>query len=155
MSSPTPDDLGAFFAGENPAPAKDVGAFFKATRPLGTFIRDSFLAGRIWMTVSKSSNVHSAKYDPKESILVMGYNGGRGKWKGRLRYYAYSGVDVGTAEECWDSISRGVWTWDTLRVRGTLRGTQYPVTFLSSVSEIEPDWLQDWDPEAAPQGIPV
>lgn len=151
MSSP--GDIGAFFAAQNPTPAQDVGAFFKATRPLGQFIRSSFLAGRIWMTVSQSTNVHSAKYDPDENVLIMGYKGGRGKWQGRLRYYAYSGVDLSEAEECWDSISRGGWVWDELRVRKTLRGTQKPVVFLSSVSEIEPDWLQDYVP--GEEGIPV
>lgn len=149
------DDLDLFFSGqaEEPRPdPEDLEAFF-LQESLQEYVQRNFLAGRIWMFAHGSTNVHAATFNPKEEILIVGYNGGRGKWKGRLRYYGYSGVNSQEAAEAWDALSKGVWTWDALRVRGTLRGTQKPVTFLGDVSEITPNWLLEWT--GGEEGIPV
>lgn len=91
--------------------------------PLERFL-DGFPYGRF-----ASSNVYAVVYDRRGDELYIQYLGGKGrKRSGPGRWYAYRNVSRSEALEIYGAISKGIWIWDALRVRGTQTGAKKPYT---------------------------
>lgn len=69
------------------------------------------------VTGFRSSNVTSIQYDITRSILQVGYKDGS--------LYDYFGVPVQFAKSMLQSLSKGTWVWDNLRIRGTKLGHRF------------------------------
>jgi hypothetical protein len=95
-----------------------------------------------------SSNVYAISYalnpaDPEKSILYVrylqadgGYNGGpASKTKVPGPTYGYKGVHPDIFRSFQKAISKGIFVWDNLRVRGTIYGHQYTY-FLARIAQM-------------------
>ncbi len=95
-----------------------------------------------------SSNVYAISYalnpaDPEKSILYVrylqadgGYNGGPASTtKVPGPTYGYKGVHPDIFRSFQKAISKGIFVWDNLRVRGTIYGHQYPY-FLARIAQM-------------------
>ena len=68
-----------------------------------------------------STNVLWAKYQKDQQWLTLAYKDKRGRPKGIYRYSPISGDE---AQEFLTYLSKGIFVWDKLRVRGTKTGHQ-------------------------------
>ncbi len=74
-----------------------------------------------------SSCVYQIVYDRRFEILHVQWLGGRGKNRsGPGRWAAYKQVTKIEAAMAWNASSKGIFSWDTLRQRGTLHGNKKP-----------------------------
>lgn len=74
-----------------------------------------------------SSNVWQIVYDRINHHLHIQYMGGKGKRRsGPGKWYVYSQISELEARTIYNTASKGVWTWDHLRIRGTEKKHQKP-----------------------------
>ncbi len=74
----------------------------------------------------QSSNVAAIQYDKDASQLHVWYDDGS--------LYAYYNVDPGEAASFYQAGSKGSWTWDNLRIRGTKLGARKEYTMIQAGS---------------------
>ena len=88
--------------------------------------RDDFLDGYPLGRFA-SSNVYAVVYDRTQNHLYVQFMGGKGKNRGGPgRWYQYRQVDILEAKTMYNAASKGVWTWDYLRVRGSQTASKKP-----------------------------
>ncbi len=81
---------------------------------------DGFLFSRF-----ASSCVYAVAYDRTKNHLYVQYLGGKGKKRGGPgRWFKYYPVSIAEAKTIYNAASKGVWSWDHLRLRGTVSGTK-------------------------------
>ncbi len=93
---------------------------------------DAILTGEVVRV--QSSNVHSISFDfnvsqPLKSKLIVRYlqkdrRGGSGNVGGPT--YEYMNIHPDYFQDLRDAGSKGKWIWDSIRIRGTVAGHQYP-----------------------------
>lgn len=89
------------------------------------------------MMVVHSSNVSSAVYYREINELILSFHGGG--------TYAYSNISPEEARSFAQAQSKGVWTWDHLRVRGTKYGHKKPYVRLQGVRPRPPSVIDVTD----------
>lgn len=81
--------------------------------------KEAFLKLGVRYSAFASSNVEAIVFDPRLGDLYVQYTK-------KLIWYRYKGVGVKVADLAYQAASKGVFTHDTLRIRGTRKGNRYP-----------------------------
>jgi len=131
------------------APGAKTGSFSAFLADLDQKLGVSFSGAddprREWLYQGKfekvtSSNVYAIAYDLASRALFVQYR----FWApGETRtgpgpIYRYEDVAPKLALDAYDAISKGVWIWDKLRIRGSVAGHQVPYQLFHIVGEYVP-----------------
>lgn len=101
-----------------------VGAATSGEQPFLEDFLNGFPFGRF-----ASSNVFRVQYDRTQEALYVQYMAGKGKKRGGPgKWYKYAQVPEIEARSLYNAVSKGVWSWDYLRIRGTQTGNKKPTT---------------------------
>lgn len=113
----TPEEFGRIFPGQLRPVAPKLN---KNRKEVGGLLPElaAFLYLRVPLTRFASSNVQSIVYDNLSKSLHVQYI------KSQL-WYRYAGVPHGIARQAYYAVSKGVFSWDALRIRGTRNGNKF------------------------------
>ena len=108
--------IGSNVEGERDLSAENVAKW----KPLSKESAEGFLNGEVLFV--HSTNVAAGQYFPEAEKLMLEFNNGSA--------YMYSNISI---NEAWDflfAMSKGVWCWDVLRVRGKGNAKKFKKPFV-------------------------
>lgn len=99
-----------------------------AGQPLESPYLEEFLLGHPFSRFA-SSTIFRLQYDATTSSLHVQWLGGRGKNRGGPgKWSKYGQISRAEAKQFYDAASKGLASWDLLRIRGTRTGNKKPHT---------------------------